>query len=63
MDVTVQGMLAQFGSRLVTDATSHVFDQFVRNFIDQLEGKEVDNSLKAGAMVGSMIKGLFGGSK
>jgi carbon monoxide dehydrogenase subunit G len=63
MDVTVQGMLAQFGSRLVTDATSHVFDQFVRNFKDQLEGKEVDNSLKAGAMVGSMIKGLFGGSK
>lgn len=59
MDVTVQGMLAQFGSRLVTDATSQVFDQFVRNFKNQLEGKEVDNTLKAGAMVGGMIKGLF----
>jgi carbon monoxide dehydrogenase subunit G len=59
MDVTVQGMLAQFGSRLVTDATSQVFDQFVRNFKSQLEGKEVDNTLKAGAMVGGMIKGLF----
>lgn len=63
MDVTVQGMLAQFGSRLVTDATNHVFDQFVNNFKNQLEGKEVDNSLKTGAMVGSMIKGLFGGNK
>lgn len=61
MDVTVQGMLAQFGSRLVSDATNHVFDQFVKNFKDQLAGKEVDNSLSAGAMVGSMIKGLFGG--
>jgi uncharacterized protein len=61
MDVTVQGMLAQFGSRLVTDATNHVFDQFVKNFKDQLDGKEVSSSLNAGAMVGSMIKGLFGG--
>lgn len=61
MDVTVQGMLAQFGSRLVTDATSHVFDQFVNNFKNQLDGKEVSGSLSAGAMVGSMLKGMFGG--
>jgi carbon monoxide dehydrogenase subunit G len=61
MDVTVQGMLAQFGSRLVTDATSHVFDQFVSNFKNQLDGKEVSGSLSAGAMMGSMIKGIFGG--
>ncbi len=61
MDVTVQGMLAQFGSRLVTDATTHVFDQFVSNFKNQLDGKEVKGSLSAGAMMGSMIKGMFGG--
>jgi carbon monoxide dehydrogenase subunit G len=61
MDVTVQGMLAQFGSRLVTDATSHVFDQFVSNFKNQLDGKEVKGALSAGAMMGSMIKGMFGG--
>jgi carbon monoxide dehydrogenase subunit G len=61
MDVTVQGMLAQFGSRLVTDATSHVFDQFVSNFKNQLDGKEVSGSLSAGAMMGSVIKGIFGG--
>ena len=61
MDVTVQGMLAQFGSRLVTDATSHVFDQFVSNFKNQLDGKDVKGALSAGAMMGSMIKGMFGG--
>jgi carbon monoxide dehydrogenase subunit G len=63
MDVTVQGMLAQFGSRLVTDATTHVFDQFVSNFKSQLDGKEVKGALSAGAMMGSMIKGMFGGNK
>jgi uncharacterized protein len=63
MDVSVQGMLAQFGSRLVTDATNHVFDQFVNNFKNQLEGKEVNSSLNAGSMMGSMIKGIFGGNK
>lgn len=59
MDVTVQGMLAQFGSRLASDATSHVLDQFIKNLTNQLDGKEVDNSLSATAMVGSMIKGIF----
>jgi carbon monoxide dehydrogenase subunit G len=60
MDVTVQGILAQFGSRLASDATSHIFDQFIKNFKDQLDGKEVNNTLSAGSMVGSMVKGLFG---
>jgi carbon monoxide dehydrogenase subunit G len=60
MDVTVQGMLAQFGSRLATDATTHVLDQFISNFKNQLDGKEVSTSLNAGSMMGSMIKGMFG---
>jgi uncharacterized protein len=59
MEVSVTGMLAQFGSRLVNDATNHVFDQFVKNFKDQLAGREINNTLSAGSMVGSMIKGLF----
>jgi uncharacterized protein len=63
MDVTVQGVLAQFGSRLASDATNHIFDQFIRNFKDQLDGKEINKSLNAGSMVGSMVKGLFGGNK
>ncbi|MEL6719570.1 MAG: SRPBCC family protein [Bacteroidota bacterium] len=55
MDVTITGMLAQFGSRLINDVTDTVFDQFIQNFRDKLAGKEVDNSMRAG----SMIKGLF----
>ena len=63
MDVSVQGILAQFGSRLASDATNHIFDQFIRNFKDQLDGKEISSTLSAGSMVGSMVKGLFGGNK
>jgi carbon monoxide dehydrogenase subunit G len=55
MEVSVTGMLAQFGSRLINDVTDSVFDKFVQNFKDKLAGKEVDNTMTAG----SMIKGLF----
>lgn len=59
MEVTITGMLAQFGARLINDVTDTVFDQFVGNFQDLLAGKEVDNSLSAG----SMLKGMFGKKK
>lgn len=60
MEVTITGMLAQFGSRLITDVSSSVFDQFVDNFKAKLAGGEVDNTLKAGSMVGTVVKGIFG---
>lgn len=63
MEVGITGMLAQFGSRLINDVSNHVFDQFVSNFKAQLSGQEVDSSLSAGSMVGSMVKGIFGGKK
>jgi uncharacterized protein len=64
MDISITGMLAQFGSRLITDVSNTVFDQFVQNFRDQLDGKEAgDNSLSAGSMVGSVMKGMFGSKK
>ena len=56
MEITITGMLAQFGSRLITDVSNSVFDQFVHNFRAKLAGEEVDNTLSAG----SMIKGFFG---
>ena len=56
MDVTITGMLAQFGSRLITDVSNTVFDQFVNNFRDSLAGKEVDNSLTAGKVIKGMLK-------
>lgn len=63
MEVSITGMLAQFGSRLINDVSNHVFDQFIGNFKAQLSGQDVDNSLKAGSMVGTVIKGIFGGKK
>ncbi|HQU59246.1 MAG TPA: SRPBCC family protein [Saprospiraceae bacterium] len=60
MEVTITGMLAQFGSRLITDVSNSVFDQFVDNFKAKLAGGEVDNTLKAGSMMGSVVKGILG---
>ncbi len=56
MEVTVTGMLAQFGSRLINDVSTSVFNKFVENFKKQLAGEDVDNTMSAG----SMIKGIFG---
>ena len=59
MEVIVIGMLAQFGSRLITDVTNSIFDQFIGNFKAKLAGEEVNNTLSAGAVVGSVVKGVF----
>jgi carbon monoxide dehydrogenase subunit G len=63
MEVAITGMLAQFGSRLINDVSNQVFDQFISNFKAQLSGQEIDSSLHAGSMAGSLIKGIFGGKK
>jgi len=55
MEVVIIGKLAQFGSRLVTDVTDQVMDQFITNFRNRLKGEAVDNTLSAG----SIVKGLF----
>lgn len=60
MEVSISGMLAQFGSRLINDVSNQVFDQFINNFKSQLAGGEVDNTLSAGSLVGGVIKGIFG---
>jgi carbon monoxide dehydrogenase subunit G len=63
MDVTISGMLAQFGSRLINDVSNQVFDQFANNFKSKLAGGEVDSTLHTGSLVGGAIKGIFGGKK
>lgn len=63
MDISITGMLAQFGSRMIQDVSNQVFDQFVSNFKAQLEGGEIDSKLKTGSLVGTAIKSLFGGNK
>ncbi|HCL84290.1 MAG TPA: carbon monoxide dehydrogenase [Chitinophagaceae bacterium] len=60
MEVNITGMLAQFGSRMINDVTNQIFDQFVNNFKNQLEGREVDSKLHTGSMVGNVVKGIFG---
>ncbi len=67
MVVNIQGTLAQFGSRLINDVSDQLMKQFVDNFKALLAGEEVDNTLKAGNMMGSVLKskmsGLFGAKK
>ena len=63
MEVSIVGMLAQFGSRLINDVSNQVFDQFIKNFKNKLSGAEVDNSLHTGSLVGGVIKGIFSGKK
>ncbi len=40
MDVTVNGKIAQFGSRLITTVSNQLFKQFVTNFSKKLEESE-----------------------
>lgn len=67
MDISIVGMLAQFGARLIKDVSDQLLGQFVNNFKDMLAGKEVDNTMKGSSMVGSVLKstigGIFGGDK
>lgn len=63
MEVSITGMLAQFGSRLIHDVSNQVFDQFVSNFKAQLSGQEVDSTIHASSMAGSLVKGIFGRKK
>jgi len=60
MDITIVGMLAQFGSRLITDVSNQLLNQFVDNFKAKLAGEDVDNTMSAGSMVGTLAKSLFG---
>ena len=61
MDVSVVGMLAQFGSRLIKDVCSQLLNQFMHNFKDLLAGKTVDNSMSGASMVGTVLKSKIGG--
>lgn len=65
MDITIVGMLAQFGSRLINDVSDQLLDQFVNNFRNKLSGNEseapADNSLNAGKLAGTVVKSMLGG--
>ena len=59
IDITIIGMLAQFGARLITDVTNSVFDEFTENFKSKLKGEQVDNTMSAGKMMGTVVKSIF----
>lgn len=60
MDITIVGMLAQYGSRLISDVSDNLLNQFVANFKAKLDGEEVDNTMKASDMIGTVSKSFFG---
>ena len=59
MDITIVGMLAQFGSRLINDVSDQLLNQFVDNFKAKLSGGEVDNEINHGKMIGTVVKSIF----
>ena len=61
MEIAITGMLAQFGARLIKDVSDQLLNQFITNFKDLLEGKDVDNSMNAGKVMGTMVKNKLGG--
>jgi carbon monoxide dehydrogenase subunit G len=63
MNIAIVGMLAQFGSRLINDVSDQLLNQFVDNFKKMLAGEEVDNTMKAGSMIGTVAKSVFGKKK
>ena len=66
--VTIQGMLAQFGSRMVEDVSNQLFIQFTKSLSAKLEGEnpteeiagDVDNSLSGMAVASAVLKGASG---
>ena len=67
MEISISGMLAQFGSRLINDVSNQLLDKFIDNFKKKLAGQKVDNKMSGGAMMGTVLKstlgGIFGGEK
>ena len=66
--VTIQGMLAQFGSRMVEDVSNQLFLQFTKALSAKLEGGQLDNdgnvdldnSLSGVAVASAALKGVSG---
>ncbi len=66
MEISISGVLAQFGARLIKDVSDQMLNKFVDNFKDMLAGKDVSNSMSGASMMGTVLKssigGIFGGT-
>jgi len=65
--ISIQGMLAQFGSRMINDVSNQLFEQFTASLRAKLEGNgdvsdegEPDNTLSGMAVASAAIKGAVG---
>ena len=66
--VTIQGMLAQFGSRMVEDVSNQLFIQFTKSLSSKLEGNQSpdeshsdeDNTLSGATVASAALKGITG---
>tara|TARA_B100001250_G_scaffold97684_1_gene81963 strand:+ start:72 stop:656 length:585 start_codon:yes stop_codon:yes gene_type:complete len=66
--VTIQGMLAQFGSRMVEDVSNQLFLQFTKSLSSKLEGNQSpdesdadqDNTLSGVTVASAALKGISG---
>ena len=67
--VSIQGMLAQFGSRMIEDVSNQLFEQFTASLRSKLEGNDnniesiqskSDNTLSGTAVAGAVLKGAVG---
>ncbi len=61
MEISITGMLAQFGARLIKDVSEQLLNQFVENFKNQLTGQTVDNRMSGASMMGTVLKSTMGG--
>lgn len=62
MEITINGKIAQFGSRLIQNVSNQLFEQFVTNFTKKLQGYEIsekDKSVAAGGVLKSVFTGMF----
>ncbi len=62
MEITISGKIAQFGSRLVVDASNELFKQFVSNFKNKLNNVELsdsDKNVSIWKVIKSVIKSMF----
>jgi len=61
MEISITGMLAQFGARLIKDVSDQLLNQFIDNFKSRLAGHEVDNKMTGASMMGTVLKSTIGG--
>lgn len=63
IEISVTGMLAQFGARLLEDVSRRLFDQFTECFASLLAGEtpqDVHQTLSAGSLIKEGVKSVAG---